>query len=163
MKIDNLDTLTNLMITEKKGTLHKAGGAEFQKILNEVQANRTPENQKLSESVSGAAGVSDGPLDVYSLPPLAGFENGIRGPNQNLQTADQMLNILEQYQKGLGDPEVSLKDLFPMIQSLFSELQRMNESAENLPENDPLKKILGEIGILTAVEVEKFNRGEYVS
>lgn len=163
MKIDKLDTLTNLMMPEKKETPHKAGGTEFRKILDEVRANQAAENQKLSEYACGTAGSSDGPLGVYSLPPFTDFENPVREHSRMLQTADRMLNVLEQYQKKLGDPEVSLKTLYPIIQSLSSELQGMNEGTENLPENDPLKKILGEIGVLTAVQVEKFNRGEYVS
>ena len=162
MKIDKLDSLTNLTMTDKKGPPHKAGGVEFQKILDEIQANQAAENQKLLESASGAAGVPDGPLGPYSFPPLAEFGNPVQAQNRTFQTADRMLNVLEQYQKALGDPEVSLKNLYPIIQSLSSEVQGMNEGTENLPANDPLKKILEEIGILTAVEVEKFNRGEYV-
>jgi hypothetical protein len=50
-----------------------------------------------------------------------------------------------------------------MIQSLSSEIQGVSQDAEKLPANDPLKRILREMGILAAVEVEKFNRGEYVS
>ena len=163
MKIDKIDNLTSLLMTEKKGTLQKAGSVEFQKILDEIQANQAAQNQKLSESASETAGVSEGPLGVYSLPPLAGIGNSVQGQNRSIQTADRMLNVLEEYQKALGDPEVSLKNLYPMIQSLSSEVQGMNEGTENLPANDPLRKILGEIGILTAVEVEKFNRGDYIS
>jgi hypothetical protein len=39
----------------------------------------------------------------------------------------------------------------------------MSREAEKLPPNDPLRRILDEIGVLAAVETEKFNRGDYVS
>jgi hypothetical protein len=39
----------------------------------------------------------------------------------------------------------------------------MSQDAERLPANDPLKRILEEMGILAAVEVERFNRGDYIS
>jgi hypothetical protein len=165
MKIDKLDNLTNLLMPDKKGSTHKAGGADFQKILEETQADQAAESQKLSESgsVFRAAGIPDGPLGVYSFPPLTELGNPFQTQARSLQTADQVLRVLEEYQKSLADPEVSLKNLYPMIQSLSSEIQGVSQDAEKLPANDPLKRILREMGILAAVEVEKFNRGEYVS
>ena len=56
-----------------------------------------------------------------------------------------------------------MKNLYPMIQSLSSEVRGVSQDAEKLSANDPLKGILSEMGILAAVEVERFNRGEYVS
>ena len=52
MKIDKLDNLTNLLMSDKKGSTHKAGSADFQKILEETQADQAAESQKLSESGS---------------------------------------------------------------------------------------------------------------
>ncbi len=165
MKIDKLDDLTNLLMTDKKANPHKAGGVEFQKILEEIQANQAAETQKLSEagSASGRAGGPEGPLGAYSFPPLPEFGNSIQARGRSLQDADQVLKVLEEYRTALADPKVSLKDLYPLIQTLSSGMPGMNEGAENLPTNDPLKKILGEIGVLAAVEVERFNRGDYVS
>jgi len=34
--------------------------------------------------------------------------------------------------------------------------------SDQLPPSDPLRKMMGEIGILSNVEIEKFNRGDYV-
>jgi hypothetical protein len=99
----------------------------------------------------------------YSFPPLTELGNPFQTQARSLQTADQVLRVLEEYQKSLADPEVSLKNLYPMIQSLSAEIQGVSQDAEKLPANDPLKRILREMGILAAVEVEKFNRGEYVS
>jgi len=165
MKIDKLDNLTNLLMSDKKGSTHKAGSADFQKILEETQADQAAESQKLSESgsVFRAAGIPEGPLGVFSFPLLTEVGNSVQTQARSLQTADQVLRVLEEYQKGLADPEVSLKNLYPMIQSLSSEIQGVSQDAEKLPANDPLKKILSEMGMLAAVEVEKFNRGEYVS
>ena len=165
MKIDKLDNLTNLLMPDKKESTHKAGGADFQKILEETQADQAAKSQKLPESgsVFRAAGIPDGPLGAYSFSPLTELGNPLRRTQaQSLQAADQVLRVLEEYQKGLADPEVSLKNLYPMIQLLSSEIQGVSQGAEKLPANDPLKRILSEMGMLAAVEVEKFNRGEYV-
>jgi hypothetical protein len=165
MKIDKLDNLTNLLMPDKKGNTQKTGGADFQKILEETQAGGGAESQKLSESgsVFRAAGIPEGPLGAYSFPPLSEFGNPVHAQTRSIQAADQILNVLEEYQKALADPAVSLKNLYPMIQSLSSEVQGVSQDAEKLPANDPLKRILDEMGILAAVEVEKFSRGEYIS
>lgn len=163
MKIDKLDSLLNLVIPDKKGSAHKAGGNDFQKIFEEIQANQSGEKQRPPESGSKAAEIPDGLLSVYSFPPLADSGNPFQGQTRSLQAADRVLQGLEEYQKGLGDSEVSLKTLFPMIQSLSSEIRGISKDAENLPANDPLKRILEEIGVLAAVEVERYNRGDYLS
>ena len=164
MKIDNLDSLTNLLIPDKKESTHKAEGADFQKILEETQADQAAKSQKPPESgsVFRAAGIPDGPLGAYSFSPLTELGNPFQIQADPL-AADQVLRVLEQYQKAMADPDVSLKNLYPFIQSLAHEIKDINQVAGNAPASDPAKKILGEIGVLAAVEVEKFNRGDYVS
>jgi hypothetical protein len=57
---------------------------------------------------------------------------------------------------------VSLKEVYSLVQSLRQEVQEMDRWSDQLPPSDPLRKIMGEIGILSNVEIEKFNRGDYV-
>jgi len=164
MKVDRLDNLTNLLMPVKKESTQKAGGADFHKLLEEIRANQGGESQILSGpgSVSKEGEVL-GPPGVYSFAPLTEFANPLQTHARSLQTADQALSALEEYQQALVDPEISLKKIYPMIQSLSSEIQGVSQEAEKLPGNDPLKRILSEIGILATVEVERFKRGEYVS
>jgi len=71
MKIDKLDSLLSLVMPDKKGGPHKAGGGDFQKIFEEIQANQAGEKQRLPESgaVPKTSEIADGPLSVYSFPP----------------------------------------------------------------------------------------------
>jgi hypothetical protein len=162
MKIDKLESLTNLLMPDNKKPV-KSGSAEFQKILNGVQAQQEAEMRKRPESATAAAGSPEGIWGSYSLPPLREIENPAESQARTVQKAERVLSILEEYQRALGDPGASLKGIHPLVQSLSSELPGMKESADRLPSNDPLKKILGEIGVVAAVEVEKFNRGEYLA
>jgi hypothetical protein len=48
------------------------------------------------------------------------------------------------------------------VQALSEKVTDLQGLARTLAPADPLKKIIQEVGTLSAVEVEKFNRGEYV-
>jgi hypothetical protein len=164
MKVDKLDGLTNPQMLDIKINADKGKGVDFQKILAEAQVNRVPARQQLSKSgqAEKADDLLDGPWAAYSLAPLSELGKDPQVLNQNLRTADHTLGLLEEYQNAMADPKVSLKSLYPYIQSLSHEIKDINQVAEKLSASDPFKKILGEIGVLVAVEVEKFNRGDYV-
>jgi hypothetical protein len=165
MKIDKLDRMLNVVMSDKKGGPDKAGGNDFQKILEGIQAHQTGEKQRVagSGSVLKTGEIPEGPLSVYSLPPLPEPGSPFPSRTRSLQAADRMLRVLEEYQAGLADSAVPLKTLDPLIQALSSEIRGVDPDAENLPPNDPLKRILDEVRILAAVETERFNRGDYVS
>ena len=165
MKVDKLDGLMNPLMSDNKKNTNMASGIDFQKLLAEAQTNRLAENQRLFEPgfAQEAKSLLDGPLPTYSFPPISELGKGPQIHDQGIGVADHTLGVLEQYQKAMADPKVSLKNLYPYIQSLFHEIKDINQAAEGLPASNPLKKILGEIGVLAAVEVEKFNRGDYVS
>jgi hypothetical protein len=69
---------------------------------------------------------------------------------------------LEEYKNAMGDPEMPLKKIDPLIQSLSQGMQDLNTLSAKLSPSDPLQKILTEVGIVSAVEIEKFRRGEYI-
>jgi hypothetical protein len=81
---------------------------------------------------------------------------------QGIQSTEKTLDILEQYQKAMANPNLSLKNIYPLIQSLSQELQGLNVLSAKLPPSDPLQSILTHTGIVSAVEIEKFHRGEYI-
>jgi hypothetical protein len=165
MKIDKLDGLMNALTADNKKSANKANGVDFRKILTEAQANRAAENQQLFEPgvAQKAKSLQEAPLPVYSFSPISESGKNPQIHGQGIRAADHTLEVLEQYQKAIADPKVSLKNLYPFIQSLSHEIRGVNQAAEGLPANNPLKKILGDIGVLAAVEVEKFNRGDYLS
>jgi tetratricopeptide (TPR) repeat protein len=69
---------------------------------------------------------------------------------------------VKQYQKAIGDPHQSLRQMDSLVRFLSNEVKRLNTLAEEIPPSDPLRKIMTELGVVSAVEIEKFNRGEYV-
>ena len=81
---------------------------------------------------------------------------------QTLHTTKRTLDILEEYQKALSDPGISLKKIDPMIQLLSKEMEGLTAMSAKLPPTDPLQNIINEVGVLSAVEIQKFKRGDYI-
>jgi hypothetical protein len=82
--------------------------------------------------------------------------------SQGIRAAESTLNFLEKYQKAVGDPQITLKKVDPLVRSLSHEVNDLHLLSEKLPPSDPLQKIMREIGIVSTIEIEKFNRGEYI-
>jgi hypothetical protein len=145
----------------KKGKMEGSEGADFQKALQEAHSHL---QGSLGPSVStGDAGRAEWlePVNFPLLNPMV--EEGAPTPqSQGVQATEKTLDLLERYREALSDPQVSLKKVYPLVQSLRQEVQEMNRWTDHLPPSDPLRKIMGEIGVLSSVEVEKFNRGDYV-
>jgi hypothetical protein len=145
----------------KKGKREELEGTDFQKALQEAHSHL---QGSLAPSVStGDVGGAERlePIPFPLLPP--NFEAGAAPlQSQGAQATERTLDLLEQYQEALSDPRVSLKEVYPLVQALSQEVQGMNRWTEQLPPSDPLRKIMGAIEILSNVEIEKFNRGDYV-
>ena len=146
---------------DKKGKIEASEGADFQKALQEAHSHL---QGSLAPSVfKEDAGRAEmlGPAEVSLLPPI--LEAGAPNPkSQGVRATERTLDLLERYREALSDPRVSLKKVHPLVQSLRREVQEMNRWTDQLPPSDPLRKIMGEIEILSRVEIEKFNRGDYV-
>jgi hypothetical protein len=82
--------------------------------------------------------------------------------SKGLEATEKTLDLLERYQKAIADPQVPLKKVNEFIDSLSLEVKSLNALSGNLPPVDPLQKIMTEVGIISAVEIEKFKRGEYI-
>jgi hypothetical protein len=145
----------------KKGKMEGSEGADFQKALQEAHSHL---QGSLGPSVStGDAGRAEW-LEPVNFPLLNSIVGaGAPTPrSQGVQATERTLDLLEQYQKALSDPGVSLKEVYPLVQALRQEVQGMNRWTDQLPSSDPLRKVMGAIEILSNVEIEKFNRGDYV-
>ncbi len=134
---------------------------DFQKVLQGAKSNISVPGLS---AVSASKGVDEIPADLAcAIQALSGPEQINQIRSQGVARAENTLTILEQYQKAMGDPQMTLKNVNHLIQSLSQEVNSLNRLSEKLPSSDPLQKIMNEIGIVSAVEIEKFNRGEYIS
>lgn len=95
-----------------------------------------------------------------SIPPM-GLEEIYQIRSLGIKTSEEVLYLLEDYQKVMADPQIPLESIEPLIQSLSKEVNQLQILSERIPASDPLRRIITELGILSTVEVEKYYRGGY--
>ena len=148
----------------KMGTLEK-GKMEndlFKRMLEGASSQYLDGPNSLSSS-PGSEGISSGPVSPAApLDLVSELKDSAEVRLQGIQSTEKTLELLEQYQKAMANPDQSLKNIYPLIQSLSQELQGLNILSEKLSPADPLQSILTNTGIVSAVEIEKFYRGEYI-
>jgi len=138
----------------------ESGELDFQKVLNDAESSISVAGQSAPPASKGVEEIPAYP--TYAIQALSGPEQINQIRSQGVERAENTLTILEQYQKAMGDPNKTLKNVNGLVQSLSQAVNGLNRLSEKLPASDPLQKIINEIGIVSAVEIEKFNRGEYV-
>jgi hypothetical protein len=136
--------------------------SDFQRIL--LEANRSV----------GAPKANPGLMLTPSIqPPAPGFEIGpvkgvmeVQSPEQlraqGVSVTEKTLDLLGQYQQALADPAQSLKQINPLVESLSVKVEQLQKLTQQFSAVDPLQKIIQEVGVVSAAEVAKFNRGDYI-
>ncbi len=164
MDVKKIDGATLSAMAGKKGKKEELEGLDFQKLLQAAQSNRKP--AEAGTSTEGSVGrtefFANSVLPIPSVNFVPGLPEFSTLRSQGALATEKALDLLEQYQRAMADPKVSLKEINPLAQSLSQEIKGLTQWAEKLPSSDPLQKIIAEVGILSSVEVEKFNRGDYI-
>ena len=126
-------------------------GTDFKDVLKETasrhSADKTGDKAPMPTMAAGS-------LHLQFRPEVA--------PQAVAERVDRFLDVLDQYRAGLADPNMTLKNLFPLLQQIETEKQQLDAIGKNLPEGNRLKPILDEALVTGTLEVVKFNRGDYV-
>ena len=151
-------TLASLAAKERKK--EELNGFDFQKMLQEAQSNIQEAGRSAPAAAAGGAEMQG--TSVFPVNLLEGVKDSPPLRSQEVQAAEKTLNLLEEYQRAIDNPRVTLREIHPLVQSLAEEARGLSQWVEKLPPSDPLKKIMTEVGILSSIEVGRFNRGDYV-
>jgi len=127
----------------------KNTGSEFSTILEESLKNGSNENTAVSQG-SKIEGISKTQFDILS-----------KAENPAIGQVENYLNILDEYQEKLGNPDVPLKELSPLLDQMNAENGQLSSALDSLSDEDELKGIVNETLILSSLETIKFNRGDY--
>ncbi len=163
MNIKELNPSIQPVVNPEQRKAEATKDPDFQKLLGDAseRLNATAQGPSSFDSERGMR-ISPNPISSASLLDLTDQKDIARIRSRSLKSVEDTLTILEKYHEGLSDPETSLRKIDPFIQALTKEVDGLNLLSEKLPPADPLRKILNETGVLSAVEIEKFRRGEYL-
>ncbi len=147
-------------VAGKKEKKEEASGFDFQKILQEAQSNLKETNAAAPGGVAEKSEIL--PEGVLAVNWLEVIKDSAPLRLQGTRAAEKALDLLEQYQRAMENPRTTLREIHPLVQSLAEEMKSLDQWVEKMPPSDPLREILTETGILSSVEIEKFNRGDYI-
>jgi hypothetical protein len=147
-------------VAGNKGKRDEGSGFSFQKILQEAQSNLQETKADAPRGPAGGAEIP--PEGVLPVNLLKEIEDPFPFRLQGTRAAEKALDLLEQYQKAMENPRNTLREIHPLVQSLAEEVKGLVPWVEKMSPSDPLRGILTEAGILSSVEIEKFNRGDYL-
>ena len=153
-------SISRLTQEKKKETAQ----AEFQKALQEAKTETSSVNPASSTlpATKNEEIFLDPAFNLKQISFSPPSKEATPTQSQGIQAAESTLNLLEKYQQALGSPNQTLKDIDPLVKALVEKVNANQEIAQKLSPSDPLHKILREIEIVSAVESQKFNRGDYV-
>jgi hypothetical protein len=152
MKILPIDKILKTTHPVKTPEPAKPVGHEFKTILQETVDNST----KIDTRTQIPPMISN--TSIIEFNTLTPVEN-----TSIIDLTERMLDILDNYQQELSDPNAPLRDIHPLIKEMEMEKERLIPLLDSLPDGDGLKDILNQILITTSVEIMKFNRGSYVN
>lgn len=78
-----------------------------------------------------------------------------------LSMSENTIDLLESFSQALGNLHLSANDLLPLIEALEGDTTTLLDIKEQLPKHDPLSQLIDRVATISAVEAEKFRRGDY--
>ena len=152
MKIDPNQEILKSAYNDKTIRPDKPADNEFGTMLKDAINNEpskiSSENVK-PQMINSIPNIQINPLFAVQDNPIA-------------ERTESFLDILEEYQNKLLDPQATLRDIHPLIQRMETEQEALTPVLNSLPPGDGLKDILNDALVNSEVEVIKFNRGDYV-
>ena len=150
MKIDPAERTPQfpLHAVDNDKNKHKPGA--FETVLQKTIEKTGPIKESMGASIRSIAG-PQAPLAVAS------------GPQNAAEIlANRLLDTLEEYQKMLGDPDITLKSIQPAVEKMQNHAADTQELISGLPEAHPLKTILQDTVDSIDQEIARFNAGYYI-
>ena len=152
MNIDPNQELLKSTYADKTTGPDKPANSKFGTMLKDA-INSEPSNESAGSEkprmTNGISSIQLSPLFAVQDSPL-------------VERTENFLNILDDYQKRLMDPQATLRDIYPLIQRMETEKETLAPVLNSFPPGDGLKDILNDALITSSLEVIKFNRGDYV-
>ena len=149
MKIDANPEILGGDYTARNNSVPKTTGSEFSALLEE-SLGKVSNTQTIEEQGARIEGISKSQFNLLAK---------VKEPTIN--QVESYLNVLNEYQEKLGNPDVSLKELSPLLNQMNKAKGQLSSALDSLSDEDGLKEIANETLIISSLETIKFNRGDY--
>lgn len=139
------------------------GGPGFGNILAEEKDKlEGAKNQKISQTakVKGPEFPSD--ISLKSLE-AAGKIGGATDQQKAILLTEQVLARLDFFKSALGSTKLNMGKFSPLIETLKIDVKNLEEISSKMLSHPKLKSLTDETATLAALEVMKFDRGDYGS
>ena len=151
MKIHHNDEILKDPYPQKIKKDERTLDREFGAILKEAVENSSKVNAEDQKP----------PINTISEIRFNTFLSGEKIPM--VDRVEKYLDLLDEYRQKLANPQVTLKDIYLLINEMEVEKQSLIPVLNSLPDGDGLKDILNQTLITSSLEIIKFNRGDYLT
>ena len=142
----NINPLTGQRVSDKKSTSKaksSQGTSFFDLLADQLQP---PEETPAVQSAEATTPTGQIPAELR----LAG-----------LAVSENTIDLLESFSEALGNLNLSVTDLLPLIEALEGETTTLLDIKEQLPAHDPLAQLIDRVTTVGLIEATKFRRGDY--
>jgi hypothetical protein len=150
MKIDPAERTPKLPQHAVDSAQKKQKPGGFEAVLQQSMQKAGPSKECMGTSIRSMAG-PQAPLTVPASPERAAEA-----------LAHKLLDTLEDYQKLLGDPDVTLKRIQPAVERMQNQAAGTRDLITGLPEAHPMRTILQDTVDGINKEIARFNAGYYI-
>ena len=152
MKINGSDEIIKNGYTDKALGKEQAQNDDFKNILK-ASVERTPHHRAKTQPPALMQ-----PISAIKFQPLPPENKSI-----TIERLDNILNLLDNYRKQLADPQVSLRRMEPLMNTIEKEKEQLSSLLDAIASEDGLKDIVNRTLITASLEVIKYNRGDYIT
>ena len=152
MKINGSDEIIKNSFAEKTIQREQDQKDDFKNILK-ASVERSVHHQEKIKSPLLA-----NPVSAIWFHPLSPENKRL-----TVECVDNLLNLLDNYRDQLADPQVTLRNIEPVINMIEKEKEQLSSVLDSLPNEDGLKDIVNRTLITASLEVIKYNRGDYIA
>ncbi|MFU8819355.1 MAG: hypothetical protein ACNA74_06485 [Desulfurivibrio sp.] len=80
---------------------------------------------------------------------------------EGLGLSENTISTLDSFSAALGNTALKAEELEPYISALENDLTAMQALRRELPEQDPLSRLLDQVAAVSHLEAAKYRRGDY--
>ena len=151
MKINGNNEIIKGAYPDKSQKNEQIQNADFKDILK-ASVERTAQNKPEVHAATL----------MNSVTPIRFNPQSPEDKQLTLERVDNLLNLLENYQKQLSNPQVTLRSIEPVMNTIANEKEQLSSVLDSLPDEDGLKDILNRTLITASLEIVKYHRGDYI-